>query len=1034
MRFKTQMLLMWLAACLLLVSACLVEYLREAHQIERSIRESEADRVKLFSQLFGQDFRGVAIDVRMLTHNEALRDFFASGRPAVLAQVTRQMALVSRYSQDYDQVRFLDESGRERVRVDYGGHIVPAAELQRKADRPYFREALALPAGQIYLSAFDLNVENGVVERPFKPMLRFAAPVFDAAGRRRGVVVINYLGARILDRFSLLAPLYRDRLRLLNDRGYWLRDAHAEDEWGFMLPARAGRTLAATAPAVWEQITAHANGESRGLGGLFTWRKVTPAKAVSLTDQPVRAADESLVIASDVAAATWNQAFFPLRLRFTIFAVALLLLTTAGSFLFHLRKRAVQRLGAAHRRNTALIRAANIAVVATTLDGVITDCNPMAERLFGWSASELIGRRTLAVFSDAEQLEARAEELSAEFGRIIAPGFDVFALKARRDGVEERAWIGVRKDGHRLPLWLSTSLLRDSLGRVAGYLGVISDMTAHKQAEQTLREASVAAEESVRLKARFLANMSHEIRTPMNGIIGMTELLLDTTLTDDQRMFADTVRTSADSLLTIINDILDFSKIEAGRLTVEAQPFDLVEPVETCLAIMAERAGAKGLELAYRADGKVPERLVGDSGRIGQVLLNLVGNAIKFTADGEVIVSVTMLSQEDRRARLRFAVRDTGLGISAEQRAKLFQPFVQVDIDTTRKFGGTGLGLAISKQLIGLMHGEIGLESELDKGSTFWFTLELPIADAESKTGLHPAKLAGRRALVVDDNKTNREILRRQLAAWNIDSTTVSDGEQALSALRSARDAGAPFDLAVLDMFMPGLTGLETARRVHSDPSCANLKMIVLTSIGHTLKRQELDDAGVGSCLVKPVRQSQFHDTLVTLLGGGSLAETAVPARREQPSSPSGSGLDLKLRILVAEDNPVNQLVARRQLEKTGHQPDIVANGAKAFEAVRSHPYDVVFMDCQMPELDGFEATGRIREWEKKRRAQGETVVPLYIVAMTANSMAGDREACLAAGMNDYVSKPLHRNDFAAALARSPAAQRQTEAGETSLV
>jgi CheY-like chemotaxis protein len=379
---------------------------------------------------------------------------------------------------------------------------------------------------------------------------------------------------------------------------------------------------------------------------------------------------------------------------------------------------------------------------------------------------------------------------------------------------------------------------------------------------------------------------------------------------------------------------------------------------------------------------------------------------------------VTKVSEQDHRALLRFAVRDTGLGLSPEQQARLFQPFVQADRSTTRKFGGTGLGLAI-------MHGEIGIESEPDKGSTFWFTVELPVAEREPKVIRSLAGLAGRRALVVDDNDTNREILRRQLAAWHIDSTTVAGGEQAFAALGAARAAGCPYDLAVLDMQMPGMSGLEIAHSVHSDPPSADLKMIILTSMGNTPPRRELDDAGVGACLVKPVRLSQLLDTLVTLVGG-SLAETEAPAGREQPPSTITHGGDLKLRMLIAEDNLVNQLVARKQLEKFGYEPDIVADGAKAVEAVRSHRYDVIFMDCQMPEMDGFEATRRIREWEQRRRAQGETVTPLHIVAMTANSMAGDREACLDAGMSDYVSKPLHANDLAAALERSPAAQMQT--------
>ncbi|MDD3180597.1 MAG: response regulator [Opitutaceae bacterium] len=570
------------------------------------------------------------------------------------------------------------------------------------------------------------------------------------------------------------------------------------------------------------------------------------------------------------------------------------------------------------------------------------------------------------------------------------------------------------------------SALHDGSGAVTGFLGVAVDITEHKEAEQALHEASAAAQESTRLKSQFLANMSHEIRTPMNGIVGMVDLLLDTKLTDEQRSLANTVRTSADALLTIINDILDFSKIEAGQLVFEAMPLDLREPIEGCLGLVAERAHAKGLELAYLIEENVPTQVIGDAGRLHQVLLNLVGNAVKFTDQGEVVVRVAKLAESNCRVRLRFAVRDTGIGLSAEQQERLFQPFVQADGSTTRKYGGTGLGLAICRQLVSLMHGEIGIESEPDRGSTFWFTVEFPIQDAVPRVIPHRAVLAGLRALVVDDNATNREILSRQLAAWRVECTTATHGAEALAALHTAAAAGTPFAFAVLDMQMPGMTGLQLAQAIHADPAMTDMKMILLTSMGRTLTRAELDAAGVGRSLVKPVRQAQLHEALTVMLGGSGRG-TAAPFP-PAPAAPPPAGLppstDLRLRILVAEDNLVNQHVARRQLEKFGYQPVIVDNGTQAVAAAQAEPFDVILMDCQMPEIDGFEATRRIRAWEAERRAAGDATGPIYIVAMTANAMKGDREDCLAAGMNDYVMKPVRTNDLAAALARAPAAQR----------
>jgi two-component system, sensor histidine kinase and response regulator len=644
------------------------------------------------------------------------------------------------------------------------------------------------------------------------------------------------------------------------------------------------------------------------------------------------------------------------------------------------RKRAEERLLRANQEQQRLLSTAATAIFTLDSAGIVTGVNEEFSLITGFEKEDIIGKPSSVL----------REQQSDE-------SYIPFQLGTKDRLVRHQCSI-LTKDGRGLTVLENASVERDDEGRIIGGIESFIDVTELIEARKLAEQACVA-------KSEFLANMSHEIRTPMNGIIGMTELALGTELTEEQRDYLQAVKISADSLLGLINDILDFSKIETGKLELVPMQFSLRDCIADTMTTMAIGADNKSLELVYSIPSNVPDAVIGDPGRIRQILVNLIGNAIKFTAEGEVAVSAKLEEETNEEICIHFSIADTGIGIPPEKQAKIFDAFEQADGSTTREYGGTGLGLSITALLVEMMKGQIWVQSEMGKGSVFhcmvW--LSRSTEPASRRIASDVSSLKGINVLVVDDNATNRRILEEYLRTWGIKSTSVDGGKAAIEEMKKAETSGRSFSIVLVDYMMPGMDGFELTEKIRADSSIANPTVIMLTSAGQRGDAARCLELGISAYLLKPINQQQLLKTMTGSLQKNTVNKTGASFLTRHSIRES----ERSLNILLAEDNPINQKLAVRLIQRMGHKVSIALNGRQALEAIETEKFDIILMDVQMPEMDGLEATQAIRTRES---LIGRPRIP--IIAITAHAMAGDRDRCLEAGMDGYVSKPLNAQEL----------------------
>lgn len=844
----------------LAATGCYYMYFMETESIENVIKINEKMHNNLLSRTISLDLKSLFNDLELTGSHVEIKNFLKNRNPSTRSNLESEFIALCRVSKSYDQVRILDNAGMELVRVNYNnGHpkAVPSPKLQDKSNRYYFKESQKLEQGEVYVSPFDLNIENGKIEQPLKPMIRVSMPIYDDSKQRLGIVILNYLGQQILESIAANKSGDRELSMLLNDEGYWLLSPDKSQEWSFMYKDRKPFNFGTINPHAWEKIISAKEGQFSTTEGLYTYSTIVVAPR--------------------------------------------------------------------------------------------TPKNKLNENARQWK---------IVCLTPASTIATSYAQIFNNYAIIYAYAFLLILF----GGLTRARFLGARA-----------------------------------QSQRKLEKAKQEAENANRAKSDFLARMSHEIRTPMNAIIGLTHLALKTELNSKQTDYLSKVDMSAKSLLGIINDILDFSKIEAGKLEVEKTDFILDDVFNDIVNMLGLQAEQKGLEFLLMVKSTVPNLLIGDRLRLGQVLLNLTGNAIKFTESGDIIIAAELIEETNDTAVIQFSVKDTGIGISPEQAAKLFQPFCQADGSISRQFGGTGLGLTISKRLVEMMDGKIELKSKIGKGSEFVFTI--PFALQARHSGAHhiyPDEVKGMRVLAVDDSKMSRMVLDKVLRSFTFDVVTARNGGQALELLHK-NDESSPFKLVITDWRMPDIDGIELVKNIKNNALLKNTpKVIMLTAFGQDEIRHRAEQVDLDGFMLKPFNRSILFDTIMETIANDKSRKfkiTPEGPRLGVPTNVAGA------HVLLAEDNEINQQVAREILEGADVVVSIVSNGQEAVEKIKINSYDAVLMDIQMPIMDGFKAVKIIRDDDKNKS--------LPIIAMTAHALVGDREKSLLAGMNDHITKPI---------------------------